>query len=373
MARKSGEARARAPGRINWIGEHTDYNGGLVLPAPIDRDTRVSVALRGDRRVTGVSRERGQAAAELDAPPASDWLDYPRGMARVLAAAGWLPASGFELRVESDLPQGAGLSSSAALLAASALALLGASGRQVTPGERPELARLCQRAELEFAGVPCGLMDHYAVLCGRPDAALWLDCTTLETRAVPLPESHAILIVDTGVERSLRAGKYAERRAECARALEQARAGLRRPLASLSELAQDELPRLEGALDPVALRRARHVLTENRRVGELAAAVERGDVAGAGERLYASHASLRDDYEVSWPEADALVADSRSLPGCVGARMTGAGFGGCTLHWIEGARADAAARTLAEAFHARFGRSPRTWRAAPGVPAELVG
>jgi galactokinase len=354
MARKSGEARARAPGRINWIGEHTDYNGGLVLPAPIDLDTRVAVALRGDRRVIGVSRERPDAAAELDAPPASDWLDYPRGMARVLAAAGWLPVCGFELRVESDLPQGAGLSSSAALLAATALALLGAAGRRIGPAERPELARLCQRAEVEFAGVPCGLMDHYAVLCGRRDAALWLDCATLETRAVALPDSHAILIFDTGVERSLRAGGYAERRAECAGALEGARAALARPLGSLSELAPEDLPRLAAALDPVALRRARHVVGENRRVAEFAQAVARGDD------------------EVSCPEADALVADSRELAGCAGARMTGAGFGGCTLHWVEAARAEGFARALAERFRARFGRAPRHWRAAPGAPAELT-
>ncbi|HTO06949.1 MAG TPA: galactokinase [Myxococcota bacterium] len=371
MARKSGETRARAPGRVNWIGEHTDYNGGLVLPAPIDLDTRVRVALRDDRRVTGRSRERPDAAAELDAPPASDWLDYPRGMARALAAAGWLPESGFELHVESDLPQGAGLSSSAALLAASALALLAAAGRHVAPEERPELARLCQRAESEFAGVPCGLMDHYAVLCGRRDSALWLDCATLETRAVELPDSHAILIFDTGVERSLRAGKYAERRAECARALAGAQAALARPLASLSQLAAAELPRLAGALDPVALRRARHVVSENRRVAEFAEAVARGDLAAAGECLFASHESLRDDYQVSCPEADALVADSRALLGCAGARMTGAGFGGCTLHWVDAAHADAFAQALGGRFRARFGRTPRHWRAMPGTPAEL--
>ena len=372
MARKSSRARARAPGRINWIGEHTDYNGGLVLPAPIDLDTRVEVALRPDRRVTGVSRERGEAASELDAPPASDWLDYPRGMARALAAAGWLPARGFELRVESDLPQGAGLSSSAALLAATALALLGAAGRRVEDADRPELARLCQRAEVEFAGVPCGLMDHYAVLCGRRDAALWLDCATLETRAVELPDSHAILIFDTGVERSLRAGAYAERRAECARALEGARAALGRPLGTLSELGPEDLAELAAALDPVALRRARHVIGENRRVREFAEAVARGDVEAAGRQLSASHASLREDYEVSCAEADALVADSAELAGCAGARMTGAGFGGCTLHWVEAARAAAFGEALAERFRARFGRVPRRWRAAPGAPAELL-
>jgi len=370
MARKSRVFRARAPGRINWIGEHTDYNGGLVLPAPLDLDTRVAVEWRDDSRVLGSSRERPDAAAELSAPPASDWLDYPRGVARVLAAAGWLPARGFSLRAESDLPQGAGLSSSAALLAASALALLAAAGRKVALRDRPELARLCQRAEVEFAGVPCGILDHYAVLCGRRDAALRVDCATLETRAVPLPDSHAILIFDTGVERSLRSGGYAERRAECLRALEGARAALGRPLASLSELAQGDLGRIAGALDPIALRRARHVVAENLRVDEFIAALASGDVASAGERLYASHASLRDDYEVSCPEADALVADAREL-GAAGARIVGAGFGGCTLHWVEAGHADAFAKSLAERFAARFGRTPRFWRARPGRPASL--
>src|SRR5262249_43343016 len=153
------------------------------------------------------------------------------------------------------------------------------------------------------------------------------------------PESHAILIFDTGVERSLRAGKYAERRAECERALDGARAALGRALRSLSELGPEDLPRLAGALDPVALRRARAVVGETRRVVEFAAEVASGGLAAAGARMFASHASLRDDYEVSCAEADALVEDSRGLPGCAGARMTGAGFGGCTLHWVEAARA----------------------------------
>jgi galactokinase len=237
---------------------------------------------------------------------------------------------------------------------------------------RPELARLCQRAEAEFVGVPCGIMDQYAVLCGQPGAALWLDCATLESRQVALPESLAILIFDTGVERSLRSGAYAQRRAECARALEGARAALRRPLESLSELSPSDLSQLDRALDPVALRRARHVVHENRRVRGFAEALERRDFAAAGVELFASHASLRDDYEVSCPESDALVADSRELAGCVGARMTGAGFGGCTVQLVEAARADSFAAALAELFRARFGRAPRHWRTRAGAPAELL-
>jgi galactokinase len=356
---------------VNLIGEHTDYNAGLVLPAAIDRETRVAMRPRADGRVVAVSRERGRAEAAFAAPPLSDWLDYARGVARELVDAGRIPARGFELWVETDLPEGAGLSSSAALEAAVALALLGAHGRseRVT---RPELARLCQRAEAEFVGVPCGIMDQYAVLCGQPGAALWLDCATLESRQVALPESLAILIFDTGVERSLRSGAYAQRRAECARALEGARAALRRPLESLSELSPSDLSQLDRALDPVALRRARHVVHENRRVRGFAEALERRDFAAAGVELFASHASLRDDYEVSCPESDALVADSRELAGCVGARMTGAGFGGCTVQLVEAARADSFAAALAELFRARFGRAPRHWRTRAGAPAELL-
>jgi galactokinase len=356
-------AVARAPGRVNLIGEHTDYNGGLVLPAPIDRDTRVALRLRADRRVRGVSAERAGAEAALDAPPARDWLDYPRGMARTLASAGWIEPHGFELWVESELPQGAGLSSSAALLAASALALLAAAGHTVTEAERPELARLCQRAEVEFAGVPCGVMDPFAVLCSTAGSALWLDCATLATRRVPLPESLALVVVDTGVERSLRAGAYAERRAECERALAGARSELRRPLANLSQLEPAELERIE--LDPIARLRARHVLSENARVRAFADALAATDFARAGETLFASHASLRDDFAVSWPEGDAVVERARSVPGCLGARMTGAGFGGCVLALVERARADAAAQSLAAG-------APRHWQVALGAPAAVL-
>ncbi len=365
-------AVARAPGRVNLIGEHTDYNGGLVLPLAVDRDTRVALRPRADTRVLGFSRERGASESELAAPPASDWLDYARGVARLLADAGRIPARGFELCVETDLPQGAGLSSSAAFEAAVALALLGAAGVTAQRADRPELARLCQRAEAEFVGVPCGIMDPFTVLCSDAGAALWLDCASLESRPVALPDSLALWIFDSGVERSLRSGAYAERRAECERALGGARAALARPLASLSELAPEELAGLERALDPVALRRARHVVTENRRVRAFAAALTRGDLAAAGAALFASHASLRDDYAVSCAESDALVSESRALAGCLGARMTGAGFGGCTVHAVEAAHATGFAPALAERFRARFGRTPRHWRTAAAAPAELL-
>src|SRR5512139_253032 len=191
---QAGLAAARAPGRVNLIGEHTDYNGGLVLPAAIGLATVVELAPRADRLVRGESRERGAASAELDAPPSGDWLDYVRGTARVLADAGLIAETGFDVRVRSDVPEGAGLSSSASLEAASALALLAAAGARETPVDRPELARLCQRAEAEFAGVPCGIMDQYAVLCCREGEALLLDCATLAARGVRLPAGVELVI-----------------------------------------------------------------------------------------------------------------------------------------------------------------------------------
>ncbi|HXZ84344.1 MAG TPA: galactokinase family protein, partial [Myxococcota bacterium] len=260
LSARAQAAIARAPGRVNLCGEHTDYNGGLVLPAAIELGTRVALWPRADDRVVGRSRERGEASADRREPARGDWLDYPRGVALALERAGAVPGRGFELEVQSDLPEGAGLSSSAALEAASALALLAAAGVAAERIPRAELAQLCQRAEAEFVGVPCGVMDQFTVLCSQPGRALRLDCATLETRPVPLPERWAILVFDSGVERSLRAGAYAERRRECERALEGARRALARPLGSLSQLAPEDLPALARALDSVALRRARHVL-----------------------------------------------------------------------------------------------------------------
>jgi galactokinase len=365
-------AAARAPGRVNLIGEHTDYNGGLVLPAAIELATRVAVRPRADDRVVGVSRERGRAEAELSDPPAGDWLDYARGTARVLADAGLVRETGFELAVLSDVPEGAGLSSSAALEAATALALIAASGAPEIALERAELARLCQRAEVEFAGVPCGIMDHYAVLCCEAGAALLLDCARVESFAVPIPDTLEILIFDTGVARGLRAGHYAARRADCERALAGARRALGRRLGSLSELGTDELTALAGALDGVAFRRARHVVSENARVRALATALETGDLARAGQAMFASHESLRVDYEVTAPESDALVADARGLPGCVGARMTGAGFGGCTVNLVEARHARAFASELARRFQDRFAREPRFFPSRAAAGADLV-
>ncbi len=357
---------------MNLIGEHTDYNGGLVLPVGIDLETRVWLRFRTDRMVRGASREHGEVREKLDAPPTGHWLDYARGVAWELVSDGRIPARGFDARVETDLPVGAGLSSSAALEAAFALALLSAAGSPIRSEERPALARLCQRAESDFVGVPCGLMDPYAVLCGRDRCAILLDCGSEEAASVEIPGDIEIVVFDTGVTRELREGGYAQRRDECERALEQAAVALARPIESLSSLRPGDLGAVGGRVDPIVFRRTRHVVSENARVREFAARIRAGDRGGAGKVLFASHESLRVDFEVTIPESDALVEDSRDLPGCLGSRMTGAGWGGCTLHLVSAGSAEAFSAQLATRFEARFERAPRHWIAKPAAAASVL-
>ncbi len=365
-------ARGSAPGRVNLIGEHTDYNGGLVLPAAISLRVSVELRYRGDGQVRGSSREFGAAEAALAAPPDGSWLDYVRGVARELAAGGRIPERGFDVLVASELPEGSGLSSSAALAVASAFALVGAAGAPPRPTERASIAELCQRAERDFVGVPCGLMDPYASACGSAGCALLLDCARVRARRVRLPAELEILVFDTGVRRDLRSGAFERRVRECERARDEAARLLSRPLAWLSELRGADLTALEPRLDPTLLRRVRHVTGENERVERFAAALESHAMIEAGEALYASHESLRVDYEVSWPEADWLVSRSRELRGMVGARMTGAGFGGCTLHLAQAEHAAALAARLQADFEEAFGRPGRIHRLVASDGASLV-
>ena len=364
-------AVAASPGRVNLIGEHTDYNGGLVLPVAIPQRLEVAVRFRADERVLGASRAAGGAEARVGDAARGDWLDYARGVAGELRAAGRIPGRGFELAVVSGVPEGAGLSSSAALEVAAALALLGAAGSPAADGERPWLAALCRRAETRFVGVPCGPMDPFAVLHARPGCAVRLDCASLEWQPVPLPDELELLIFDTGVVHALREGGYAERLSECQRALERLRPALGRPLANLAAVGERELYAVRPALDDRVWRRARHVVRENARVDAFVRALRDGDAAAAGRLMYASHLSLRDDYEVTCAESDALVELSRGIPGVVGARMTGAGWGGSTIHWVERARSGEAARRLKDAFAERFGREPRWWLARAADAARL--
>lgn len=363
---------ARAPGRVNLIGEHTDYNGGLVLPCAIDRDTVVLGARRTDGRVCVHSRElAGEAVFDVAAPSRTGgWIDYVQGVAFALGECG-VSVPGVDLSIASDVPDGAGLSSSAALEVAVATLLAHAAGE--APSGR-EVARLAHRAESAFVGVACGVMDPLASALGREGAALRIDCTSLEIREIPLPEGAALLIADSGVRHRLTGGEYNRRRSECDAALAAAKAaGLApRTATTLRALGTEDLPALERVLDPAALRRARHVLTENVRVDEVCAALGEADLARAGAALRAGMESLRRDFEVCVPETEALCEIGDATPGVFGSRMTGAGFGGCTVHLVAREAVETAREQIAAGFAHRTGRALRSWivRAARG--AELL-
>ncbi len=321
--------RFRAPGRVNLIGEHTDYNGGLVLPAAIEFAAYVEASGRGDRRLA-VRSENYSETREFDLDDAEPraqghWSDYVRGVAVTLERAG-RRITGADLRIRSDVPMGAGLSSSAAIEVATALALLGAPMK--TAMDRTTLAQLCQRAENEFVGVRCGIMDPFIACHARAGQALMLDCRTLEHRFVTLPRGVKLAIANTMVRHSLAAGEYNRRRAEC----EEGAAYFGRPLLDVT---LGDLERDGRGLSETVYRRCRHVITENARVTAAVAALEHGDMPAFGELMGQSHRSLRDDFEVSCAELDALVEIAAHVPGVYGSRMTGGGFGGCTISLVQ--------------------------------------
>jgi galactokinase len=326
----------RAPGRVNLIGEHTDYNDGFVMPAAIGLEIRLAIVPTDDRRVELTLDETGETAGfDLDAIPAAigSWIDYVAGTAWSFQAAGHR-LRGFRGLLASSLPQGAGLSSSAALEMAAALALLG-PGADVGV---PERARVGRRAENAFVGVQSGVMDQFASAGGVRDHAILLDCRSLEYQLVSLPLPDVRLVVcHSGSPHKLESSEYNQRLAECRRAV----AAIRELDPSVRALRDVDEPLLERArdrMDEVAFRRASHVVAEDARVLETERALSAGDLAEVGRLFAASHASLRDLYEVSSPELDALVEIAASVPGVVASRLTGAGFGGSTINLV---RADA--------------------------------
>ncbi|WP_367138124.1 MULTISPECIES: galactokinase [Streptomyces] len=360
-----------APGRVNLIGEYTDVNEGHVLPIALPHRTRVAAAARTD----GVLRLRSREAAEAGTAELSlaglapggvtGWAAYPAGVAWALREAG-LPVGGADLYVESDVPAGAGLSSSAALEVATALALTELHGAAC---ERPGLARLAQRAENAFVGVPCGVMDQTASACCTAGHALHLDTRDLALRQVPFDlAAHGLrlLVADTRVRHALADGAYAARRAGCeaaARAL-----GVR----ALRDVPHAELEDALGRLADASLRPlVRHVVTEGERVREVVALLAAGEPRKAGPLLTAGHASLRDDFAVSCPELDLAVAVANEA-GALGARMTGAGFGGSALALVEEGAADAVGAAVTAAFAAAGHRPPRVFAAVAGEGARRV-
>jgi len=361
----------RAPGRLNLIGEHTDYNGGLALPCAIHLDTLVVFRSRPDLRVRVWSTDLDEAG-EFDVDGvqrAGGWLDYVKGPAHGLGRRQEL--RGMDLAIASTVPIGAGLSSSAALGVAVALAFEATSGIGVSP---LELARAVQRGENDIVGIPSGLLDMAASALCREGHALRIDFDAESFEPVPLGRDVAFVVAHSGVSRALADGGYADRVRECGEALAAAKtAGIAAPTAtSLRALEPQALPDLEKALAETPFRRARHVLTENLRVDAFANALARGDASEAGRILRAGHASLRDDYEVSVPELDALCELGDAATGCFGSRLVGAGWGGCTLHLVESSAADSVARALERGFAERFGRVSDTWVAHPGPGAGRV-
>ncbi len=323
----------RAPGRVNLIGEHTDYNEGLVLPAAIDLEIRIAYLPTDDRRVELVrldGDERDGFDLDQPRPKAGRWLDYVAGTAWALAEAD-LPLTGLRGVIASTLPPNAGLSSSAAIELAAAWALLD----DAAPGVNPfRLAQLCQRAENGYVGVQSGLMDQFAESCGVEGAAVLLDCRSLDWRAIPLPPDLALVVCHTGSPRHLERSEYNVRRSQCDAAVA-ALAAIDPTIGSLRDVTPEALAAAADRLDPVAYRRSEHVITENARVEATVTALADGDLAAVGRLFAESHASLRDKFEVSSPELDAMVEIAEAVPGVVAARMTGAGFGGCTINLVR--------------------------------------
>jgi len=347
-----------APGRVNLIGEHTDYAEGFVMPAAIDFATLAGISPRADGHIVIYSEnyatERTFEAFALPAAASHHWTDYPLGVISILAGEGHT-IPGFSLSLWGDVPLGSGLSSSAALEVATALAITSLMG--VTyPG--PVLARLCQRAENEFVGASCGIMDQFISANGAKDHALLLDCRDLSFTLAPIPQEVSLVIANTMVKHAVVGGEYTTRRAEVEAAcavIASHQPGVR----FLRDATVDDLEQWGHEMTPNSLKRARHVITENLRTVAAAQALIRGDLSELGRLMAEAHLSYSRDFEASCIEADAMVSLALDLPGLIGARLTGGGFGGCTINLVEQDHAAAFAASLAGLYAAQIGIVPQ--------------
>jgi galactokinase len=351
------EVMVRAPGRLNLVGEHTDYNEGFVLPIAVDREVVVA-ASRGEGtrvRVYTASYDDSDSfdSESVDVNPDTMWVNYVRGVFYFLGET--VGVSGADIYIEGGVPIGAGMSSSAALEVSVAKALQGLYEFDMRP---VEMAVLCQKAEHEFAGTKCGIMDQFISLLAEKDHALLIDCRTLDSEQIRVPfQDVAVVVCDTKIKHELASSEYNTRRRECEEAVEIMRVDLPE-IRTLRDVSADDLTRVQFDLPEALLRRARHVITENDRVGQGAGLLMAGEVAAFGDVLYRSHASLRDDYEVSCPELDLLVELARGHPGVYGSRMTGGGFGGSTLSLVESSRVGSFSQTVNDTYTEQFGYSP---------------
>ncbi len=372
------EVTARAPGRVNLIGEHTDYNDGFVLPVAIDREVRVSARRRSDSEVhlfaANFERRTVFHLEDVQHHPKERWSHYQRGVVLMLQRRGY-KLGGFEAVIDGDVPSGAGLSSSAAVEVAMGTAITALFGLDVEP---VQLALLCQEAENEFVGVNCGIMDQFISALGRRDHALFLDCRSLETRQVPLRGASGageagtqIVVSDTAVKRGLVDSEYNRRRAECEEAVRRLSQWLP-GITALRDVTPERLEQHAAELPEVVWRRARHVVTENARVLASVDALLSGDLTSFGRLMDESHASLRDDYEVSVPQLDVLVTAARSIPGVLGSRMTGAGFGGCTVSLVQGEAVAEFERQVPRAYRAQTGLDPSIYVCRPVDGASVL-
>jgi len=362
---------AVAPGRVNLIGDHTDYNGGFVLPMAIDRYVAIAYRARGDRRLRAVAlafdETREADLDALDAHRGEGWLAYVAGVAWALQQDG-SRLCGLDMAIVSTIPVAAGLSSSAALELAAARALADAAALAWDP---VRMALRCQQAEHDFVGMKCGIMDQYVVACAEAGSAVLLDCRSLESRAVPIPAEAAVVVMDTGMARSLVGSAYNERRESCEAAVATIAASVP-GVASLRDVSRAQLEQALPRLSPSAHRRAAHVVEENWRPVRMAEALARGDLAAAGREMDDSHASLRDLYEVSSHELDLVTALARQHPACYGARMTGAGFGGCAVALVQADQADTFVADVEPAYRDASGAPGTLFVCRPVAGARVV-
>ena len=351
---------ARGPGRVNLIGEHTDYNDGWVFPVAIDRAAYVAAAPRDDRQLhVWASQYQEHMILELDrAEPgvAHDWGAYVLGMAAMLQREGHR-LRGADLVIDGNVPGGAGLSSSAALENAVGAALAAVAGVEVAP---LRLAQLGQQTEHQFAGVNSGIMDQMISALGQANHALLIDCRSYDYQPIPLPGDVRIVVCDSRVSRELAGSAYNERRAQCEEAVERLKAVLPN-IKALRDVSPEQLDEHQQLLPPLILQRARHVVTENARTVEGAERLRAGDVTRFGELMNASHRSLRDDYAVSSPNLDVLVQAAQGVTGVYGSRLTGAGFGGCTVSLATPAAVEPMIEAVGRAYREAFEREPEVY------------
>lgn len=348
----------RAPGRVNLIGEHTDYNEGFVLPVAIDRETIVAAAMREDQRVRVFSTERSEAI-EFDLNNAGQkqrgvWQDYVEGVAQALLANG-VQLRGVDLALASTVPEGAGLSSSAALEISVGFALLSLAGAKI---DRVALALAGQRAEHEYVGTKSGIMDQFIAAMGEKNHALLIDCRSLVATPIPFDTSRAELVIcNTGVKHELASSAYNQRREECEQGVELLREAMP-DIRALRDVSVGDFEKHEHLLPEVIRKRCRHVVTEDARTLAATEALRRDDLSAMGHLMYESHTSLRDDYEVSCRELDVLVEAAKSVEGVFGARMTGGGFGGSTVNLVRRERVPEFRNQIGRSYNDAFGREP---------------